>query len=111
MTLEADRLEKRRDLLAKVDRFQKAAEGQANGSARNVSVYQRKAFELMTSPAAKKAFDITEENDKLRDEYGRNSLGQRGRGAKRALSQGATADLQDWFAGMIPVIVGFAKLQ
>ena len=35
-----------------------------------------KAFDLMTSPAAKKAFDIHAEPDKLRDEYGRNSLGQ-----------------------------------
>jgi uncharacterized protein (DUF1501 family) len=31
---------------------------------------------LMTSPAAKKAFDIAAETPKLRDEYGRTSIGQ-----------------------------------
>src|SRR5207244_12625890 len=39
-------------------------------------VFQKKAFELMTSPAAKKAFDVAAETPKLRDEYGRTSIGQ-----------------------------------
>ena len=30
----------------------------------------------MSSPAAKKAFDIAQEPDKLRDSYGRTSVGQ-----------------------------------
>jgi uncharacterized protein (DUF1501 family) len=72
----ADRLDDRRTLLGTVDRFQKSAEVKANKNAETVSVFQQKAFELMTSPAAKKAFDIGAESQKLRDEYGRTSIGQ-----------------------------------
>ena len=72
----ADRLGDRQALLGTVDRFQRSAEAKANKDAETVSVFQRKAFELMTSPAAKKAFDIGAESPKLRDEYGRTSIGQ-----------------------------------
>ena len=48
-------------LLQMIDRFQKSAEAKANPHAEAVGVYQKKAFELMTSPAAKKAFDIAAE--------------------------------------------------
>lgn len=72
----ADRLDNRRALLGSVDRFQKSGEAKVNKSAETVSVFQQKAFELMTSPAAKKAFDISAESTKLRDEYGRTSIGQ-----------------------------------
>jgi hypothetical protein len=72
----ADRLENRQKILAELDRFQNQAEVKANHNAQTVGVFQKKAFELMTSPAAKKAFDIHAESDKLRDAYGRNSLGQ-----------------------------------
>jgi hypothetical protein len=74
--LDAGRLDARRQLLAEVDRFQKAAEARANRDAQTVGVFRRKAFDLMTSPEAKRAFDLAAEPDKLRDEYGRNSLGQ-----------------------------------
>src|SRR5262249_54238311 len=74
--VEADRLEDRKKLLASVDRYQQVAEARANKNAEAVSAFQKKAFELMTSPAAKTAFDIHAEPDRLRDEYGRNSLGQ-----------------------------------
>jgi len=76
VNVSADRLDNRRQLLAQVDRYQKTAEAQANRSAQAVNVFQQKAFELMTSPAAKKAFDIQSETAKLRDEYGRTSIGQ-----------------------------------
>jgi hypothetical protein len=76
ISVSAERLDSRRQLLAQVDRYQKSAEAQSNRSANAVSVFQQKAFELMTSPAAKKAFDIQAESKKLRDEYGRTSIGQ-----------------------------------
>jgi hypothetical protein len=41
-----------------------------------VGTFRERAFDLMTSPAAKKAFDIHSEDEKLRDAYGRNTLGQ-----------------------------------
>jgi hypothetical protein len=98
-TLGARRLEARRQLLATVDRFHKSAEARANRHARAVGVYQEKAFALMTSPAAKKAFDIRAEPDKLRDSYGRNSLGQSCLMARRLVEAGVrcvTIDHSNW---------------
>ncbi len=53
----------------------------------------------MTSPEAKKAFDIHAEPDKLRDEYGRNSLGQSCLMARRLVEAGVrcvTIDHSNW---------------
>jgi uncharacterized protein (DUF1501 family) len=97
--LSARRLDARKQLLARIDRFQKSAEARANDAAQAVSVYQQKAFALMTSPAAKKAFDIHAEADKLRDEYGRNSLGQSCLMARRLVEAGVrcvTIDHSNW---------------
>ncbi|QDU31416.1 hypothetical protein ETAA8_65730 [Anatilimnocola aggregata] len=76
LTLSADRLSSRQALLAKVDKYQKSAELEANSRAKTVDVFRQKAFDLIVSPAAKQAFNLHAENDKLRDEYGRNTLGQ-----------------------------------
>jgi uncharacterized protein (DUF1501 family) len=86
--LEMRRVQARKELLAHVDRFQRAAEARDNRSAQAVSVFRQKAFDLMTSPAAKKAFDIHAEPDKLRDEYGRTSLGQSCLMARRLVEAG-----------------------
>jgi len=97
--LEASRLDARKELLRQVDRFQRAAEARANRDARTVSVFQQKAFDLMTSPEAKKAFDIHSEKAKLRDEYGRNNLGQSCLMARRLVQAGVrcvTIDHSNW---------------
>src|SRR5262249_13889747 len=97
--LAADRLDARKELLAQLDRFQKAAEAKANRGAGAVGEFQQKAFDLMTSPAAKKAFDIHAEPDKLRDEYGRTSLGQCCLMARRLTEAGVrcvTIDHSNW---------------
>ncbi len=99
VTLAADRLQARKDLLARVDRFQKSAEVRANAAAGSVSTFQEKAFSLMTSPEAKKAFDIRAEPEKLRDEYGRHSLGQSCLMARRLVEAGVrcvTIDHSNW---------------
>jgi uncharacterized protein (DUF1501 family) len=97
--LEASRLDDRRGLLRRLDRFQQSAEVKANREAQTVSVFQQKAFDLMTSPAAKKAFDIHSEAGKLRDEYGRNNLGQSLLMARRLVEAGVrcvTIDHSNW---------------
>jgi uncharacterized protein (DUF1501 family) len=86
--LDAQRLDDRKALLGKLDRFQKSAEERANKDAQTVGVFQQKAFDLMTSAEAKKAFDIHAEGDRLRDEYGRNSLGQSCLMARRLVQAG-----------------------
>jgi uncharacterized protein (DUF1501 family) len=97
--LDAGRLDDRKHLLAEVDRFRQAAEVKANKNAQAVGVFQQKAFDLMTSPDATKAFDIHAESDKLRDEYGRNALGQSCLMARRLVQAGVrcvTIDHSNW---------------
>jgi uncharacterized protein (DUF1501 family) len=97
--LDSRRLASRQRLLAQVDRFRQAAEARANHHARTVSVFQAKAFDLMTSAPARKAFDIHAEADKLRDEYGRTTLGQSCLMARRLVEAGVrcvTVDHSNW---------------
>jgi hypothetical protein len=84
----ADRLDDRKKILEEVDRFHRGGEAKANRAAGAVGTFRDKAFDLMTSPAAKKAFDIHAEADKLRDEYGRNTLGQSCLMARRLVEAG-----------------------
>ena len=88
VAINANRFDSRRGLLQTVDRFQKRGEAQFNAQAKTVSAFQQKAIDLMTSPATKRAFDIHSEPDKLRDRYGRNTLGQCCLMARRLVSAG-----------------------
>jgi uncharacterized protein (DUF1501 family) len=95
----SDRLDDRKKLLEQVDRFHKSAEQKANAAAGAVGAFRDKAFDLMTSQQAKKAFDIHAEADKLRDEYGRHSLGQSCLMARRLVEAGVrcvTIDHSNW---------------
>src|SRR5438552_1895272 len=51
------------------------------------SFYQR-AYAMMSSDKARAAFDLDKEPDKLRDEYGRNTAGQRLLLARRLVEAG-----------------------
>ena len=95
----SDRLDDRKKLLEQVDRFHKSAEVKANAQAGAISAFRDKAFDLMTSRQAKEAFNIHAEADKLRDEYGRNSLGQSCLMARRLVEAGVrcvTIDHSNW---------------
>ncbi|HUR53683.1 MAG TPA: DUF1501 domain-containing protein [Gemmataceae bacterium] len=95
----ADRLDDRRKLLETVDRFHRSAEAKANKAAGAVGTFRDKAFDLMTSPATKTAFDIHSETAKLRDEYGRHTLGQSCLAARRLVEAGVrcvTIDHSNW---------------
>ena len=50
--------------------------------------FYQKAFDLIASPAAKKAFDIGQEPDLLRDTYGRTEVGQGALMARRLVAAG-----------------------
>ena len=88
LSLDARRVGARRQLLSEVDKFAQSAEVAANQAAGTVGVFRQKAFDLMTSPQAKRAFDIHAETEKLRDEYGRNTLGQSCLMARRLVEAG-----------------------
>ncbi|MEX2285572.1 MAG: DUF1501 domain-containing protein, partial [Planctomycetaceae bacterium] len=70
------RLDDRQRLFAQIDRYRQTVEVRANRRARELSAFQQKAFDLMTSSETKAAFDIGREPKELRDKYGRHSLGQ-----------------------------------
>jgi uncharacterized protein (DUF1501 family) len=88
LALDAGRLDARQKLLSQVDRYQRTAETKANATAQTVEVFRSKAFELMTSSEAKRAFDIAAEPTALRDRYGRNTLGQSCLMARRMVEAG-----------------------
>ena len=98
-SLAADRLLLRRELLREVDQLQRSADLAANTRAKTVDVFRQKAFDLMTSAKAKAAFNIQAEPDKLRDEYGRTTLGQSCLMARRLVEAGVrcvTIEHSNW---------------
>jgi hypothetical protein len=60
----------------------------ADGKAGVMAGYYEKARDLVASPAARRAFDLTAEPDKLRDAYGRTTLGQCALLARRLVEAG-----------------------
>lgn len=82
------RLESRKKLLQSVDTIRRDVD--QTGLMDGFDAFTRKAFEMVISPAAQKAFNIAEENDKTRDLYGRNSLGQSMLLARRLIESGVT---------------------
>ncbi len=99
LEVDASRLGNRKQLLATVDRYQNSAAIQANAKAQAQSTFQAKAFDLITSSATKAAFDISQEPDRLREEYGRHSLGQSCLMARRLVEAGVrciTIDHTNW---------------
>jgi uncharacterized protein (DUF1501 family) len=99
LTVDTGRLGSRRDLLQTVDRFARSAESNANASAKMTNTFREKAFSLMASPQTKAAFDIGLEPDRLRDEYGRHSLGQSLLMSRRLVEAGVrcvTIDHTNW---------------
>ncbi len=55
---------------------------------RSADVFQRQALDLLTSPAARKAFDLASEPDEVRERYGRNQWGQQCLMARRLVEAG-----------------------
>ena len=54
----------------------------------SIDEFYQKAFDLVSSPAAKEAFDISAEPDRLRDAYGRTDVGQGALLARRLVEAG-----------------------
>jgi hypothetical protein len=80
------RLGQRRTLLDVVDRQAHLLERCAD--ARGLDAYQDRAFRLLSSPAVKRAFDLSQEPAALRDRYGRNPFGQSCLLARRLIEAG-----------------------
>jgi hypothetical protein len=82
----AERLARRRQLLATVA----GRPGPLDGSppTGNMGRFQERAFELLTGPEARRAFDLTREPAAVRDRYGRHPLGQNLLMARRLIEAG-----------------------
>ena len=78
------RLEDRRHLLDTIDGLRRSAEP----ALQNLGAYQGRAFEMLTGPGVAKAFDISAEDPKLRDKYGRHTFGQSALLARRLIEAG-----------------------
>jgi hypothetical protein len=83
--LSSERLSRRRQLLDGIDNLRRNRD---RGAAEVMSTYYEKAFDLVTSPEAKRAFDIHSEPDSVRDAYGRTQLGQCALLARRLVESG-----------------------
>lgn len=80
------RVDNRRKLLQEIDALQKRVE--TGSTIAHESSYAQ-AFRLLTSPEAKRAFNLAEESDKVRDRYGRNTFGQSCLLARRLIERGS----------------------
>jgi hypothetical protein len=83
---EVTRLGGRRNLSAQFDSLLRAADDPAQSG--TFDAFQRQAFTLLTGPEARQAFDLSKEDPKLRDRYGRNTWGQRCLMARRLVEAG-----------------------
>jgi hypothetical protein len=82
----ADRLGDRVRLRQSLDRLSRAADH--SGDMRAVDEFEAQALRLLTSPAARDAFDLTREPDPVRDRYGRHAWGQQCLMARRLVEAG-----------------------
>jgi hypothetical protein len=86
--LSMNRLEDRRDLMQRFDTGRRALDQLAETTA--MDRFTQEAFDFVSGPAARRAFDIGKEDPKLRDRYGRHSWGQSTLLARRLVEAGST---------------------
>jgi hypothetical protein len=72
--LDWGRMQKRHALMSLVDSRIRAWDNTKTFD--TMDAYYRSAFELMQSPRAKKAFDVAQEPESVRETYGRTTMGQ-----------------------------------
>jgi len=85
-----ERIDSRRELLGAIDQ-QRAALG-----AGDLTGLKEKAFQLLASQDARRAFDLSQEPDAVRDRYGRNIHGQCVLLARRLVEQGVPLVSVNW---------------
>lgn len=87
-TMTVDRLEDRRALTANFDQLRRDAD--ASGLLQAMDRFDAQAFDLVAGENARAAFDISREDEALRERYGRNSWGQSVLLARRLVEAGTT---------------------
>ncbi len=82
------RLDDRRDLLRTLDRVERARD--ASGMMNGIDHFTEQAYAMITGPGARRAFDLNREDPRVRDRYGRHSLGQSCLLARRLVEAGVS---------------------
>jgi len=92
------RVQARRNLLAAVDaaRYQLAEADEVSA----MGAYYQQGLDLITSPAARQAFDLQSEDPRLRDRYGRQTFGQSLLLSRRLLEAGVKLVTVYWHRDM-----------
>jgi hypothetical protein len=85
--LSLDRMDRRRAFLKALDAFCRTVE--ADTATRGRDAFFAQAYRLITSPEAKRAFDLAQEPEAMRQRYGRHRLGQSCLLARRLVEAGA----------------------
>lgn len=83
-----DRLDDRRTLMKQFDRLQRDVD--SSGMLEAMDRFDHQAYEMVAGNKARKAFDISSEDPKLRDRYGRHSWAQSTLLARRLVEAGST---------------------
>jgi hypothetical protein len=92
-----DRLSERRDLLQQLDSVIATATPERKPG--RYANYKAQAFDLLASPQARAAFDLSREPAAVRDQYGRHQFGQSCLLARRLIEAGVGLVHVNWFRG------------
>jgi hypothetical protein len=85
--VDADRMERRKSLLATVDHH--FSELEASDVLTAMDSYYQRAYSLISSQSAREAFNVAAEPEEIRNEYGRTNFGQRLLLSRRLVEAGA----------------------
>ncbi len=83
---DVDRLGGRMSLMKRMDGLRRVLDDRR--IAESFDDFQTQAYSLLTGPDARRAFDLSKEDPRLRDRYGRNTWGQRCLMARRLVEAG-----------------------
>ncbi len=91
------RLDRRRSLLHAVDDVRRMSDRSTDAAGLNGC--QARAIELISAPETRRALEISREDPKLRDRYGRTGFGQRLLLARRLFEAGVSCATVHWLDG------------
>lgn len=84
--ISVDRLQNRHAMLKRFDTLRRDID--ASGVIGGMDAFSQQAFDLVTSPRVQDAFDLSKEDKKIRESYGRNTWGQSTLLARRLVEAG-----------------------
>ena len=93
---DAHRLQSRVGLLKTLEQYDRLNQDHAH-RLKGLGQFREQAFRMLTSSAAKDAFDLSKESDKLRDRYGRNEYGESFLLARRLVEAGVRLVTLVWY--------------